>query len=42
LGHVADRINESSGRGSGRLIQAVPGRFGGSGCLRTNRSGCAV
>jgi DNA replication protein DnaC len=42
LGHVADGINESSGCGWGRLIQAVPGRAGGSGCLRTNRSGWAA
>jgi hypothetical protein len=36
LGQLVDRI---SGSGSGRLIQAVPGRSGGWGCLRTNRSG---
>ena len=28
--------------GSGRLIQAVPGRLGGSGCLRTNLLGVAA
>ena len=37
LGQFFVRVVESVG--SGLLIQVVPGRFGGSGCLRTNLSG---
>lgn len=37
LSQVVDGVDEFSW--SGRLIQVVPGSSGGSGCLRTNRSG---
>ena len=40
LGQFFGWIVESVG--SGGLIQVVPGRLGGSGCLRTNLLGVAV
>lgn len=42
LGHVVVGIVESSTCGSGRSIQATAGCRGGSGGLRTNRSGWAA
>ena len=40
LGQFFGWIVESAG--SGGLIQVVPGRLGGSGCLRTNLLGVAA
>ena len=40
LSQFVDSVVESAS--SGLLIQVVPGRFGGSGCLRTNLCGVAV